>query len=328
MNLLVTGALGFVGVNLVRSLATQPGIHVTAADLHAPDPVTTRFLAPVADRVTLARLDVTDRVAVHTLVAAAQTTHIVHAAAITPDRVQEQRVPTTIVDVNLGGAINVLDAALVHGHVQRTLLLSSSGVYAGAASGDLSPQGEEDDLVSDSLYASTKRCVELIAARYAAASSKSIAALRLGPMYGPLERVSPSRRRTTPIRQLAEAWRVGQAVTVAGAAVTRDWTYAADVAAAVLAALRASHLAHTVYNLSCGRAYAFGEVVEVFAARGLQVMWTEDIDGADIAMQPHQVRRPLDITRLQHDVGFAPRYSLTVGIDALLAALADEGYRE
>lgn len=324
MNLLITGALGFVGVNLVRVLAADQNIHVTAADLRAPDAVTARFLAPVAHRVTFAPLDVTDRAAVHALVSARRTTHIVHAAAVTPDVTQERATPTAIVDVNLGGAINILDATVHQLSVRRTLVLSSSGVYAPASPGDLTPQAEDDELAMDSLYASTKHSAELLAARYAAASGKSMAALRLGPMVGPLERTSPTRQRVTPVRQLAEAWRDARAVTVAGPDVSRDWTYADDVAGAVLALLRAAPLRHSVYNVSGGRAYSFRSVVDAFVRRGLQATWTEQPDQADIAMRAHQVRRPLGITRLQQDAGFVPAYDLQAGVDALLAALRDE----
>ena len=61
MKILITGALGFVGINLVRALAAKPGVTVIAADLHAPDREIDQFLAPVRQAVQHRLLDVTDR---------------------------------------------------------------------------------------------------------------------------------------------------------------------------------------------------------------------------------------------------------------------------
>jgi nucleoside-diphosphate-sugar epimerase len=83
MKILVTGGLGFVGINLVRSLAESPENQVVAADLLPLTADCARFLAPVAARVTAAHLDVRQAGALGALVQAEAITHIVHAAAIT-----------------------------------------------------------------------------------------------------------------------------------------------------------------------------------------------------------------------------------------------------
>jgi nucleoside-diphosphate-sugar epimerase len=60
MPILVTGGLGFVGINLVRMLADE-GETVVCADLGLPDEAARRFLAPVADRVVHVAADLTAR---------------------------------------------------------------------------------------------------------------------------------------------------------------------------------------------------------------------------------------------------------------------------
>ena len=62
---------------------------------------------------------------------------------------------------------------------------------------------------------------------------RPVTAVRLGPLYGPLERPGRTRPHTTAIHQLAVALRAGQPVRVAGPDVVRDWTYVADAADAV-----------------------------------------------------------------------------------------------
>jgi len=318
MNILITGALGFVGVSLVRTLAAQEDVHVIATDVREPDAATIRFLQTVQSSVDIQLLDVTDRTAVHDLFAARPITHVLHAAALTPTRVQERERSTQIVDVNLGGAVNVLDAARQTDSVERVLTVSSSGVYGGLDNSfsDASAQTklETDPLALDKLYGITKYSVERLAWRYGQLHGKPVTSVRLGPIYGPLERPSQSRPRISVIGQLLTAWREGRSVTVAGPTARRDWTHAADVAGAIDALFRAPQWRYDVYNVSCGVAVSLREVVDGFVQRGLSVEWIDEVERADIAMTPGQERLPLDITRLQEDAGFAPRYDVAAGV--------------
>jgi nucleoside-diphosphate-sugar epimerase len=318
MRVMVTGGAGFFGANLVRCLAATAGAEVVVcADLALPDEVTTRYLKLVAERVRAVQLDVTDRTAYIRLVSDLSVTHLVHAAAITPDDAQERSQPDAVVDINLGGSTNALAALAACPGLERLLLVSSSGVYGAAEAGKqvfAAPLSQREDgpLHLDSLYA------ELLGERYAAIVGRPVAAVRLGPLYGDLERTGRTRPHTTAIHQLAEALKTGHAVRVAGPEIVRDWTYVADAADAVSALLQAPQWSHPVYNVSCGVGYPFRQAVDAFIAHGLRATWVTSADEADVAMRPSQARTPLDITRLREDTGFAPRYDLTAGIGAYL----------
>jgi UDP-glucuronate 4-epimerase len=324
MRVMVTGGAGFFGANLVRCLAASADVEeVVCADLALPDEVTARHLAPVAERVRAVQLDVTDRTAFIRLVGNLSIAHLVHAAAITPDDAQERAQPDAVVDINLGGSTNALAALAACPGLERLLLVSSSGVYGAAetsvgASAAPRSQSEDGPLRLSSLYAVTKRCAELLGERYAAISGRPVTAVRLGPLYGDLERPGRTRPHTTAIHQLAMALRAGQPVRVAGPDVVRDWTYVVDAAVAVGALLQASHWSHPVYNVSCGVGHPFRQAVEAFVEYGLRAAWVTSAEEADIAMRPSQARTPLDITRLRRDTGFVPRYDLAAGIDAYL----------
>jgi nucleoside-diphosphate-sugar epimerase len=317
MHLLLTGAFGFVGLNLLRGLASQPDVTIAAADVRSPDPSALAFLAPVLQRLRVLRLDVTDRAAVQAAVAAEAPTHILHAAALTPTRDQEAAAPAAIVDVNLGGALNVLEAVRHAPQVERVLLVSSSGVYGAPPPGAGPVQGEEGPLALGSLYAMTKVSAELLAARYRQLSNQWIASLRLSAIYGPMEEPSASRPQISQVGALLQALRAKRPVKVAGPDVCRDWTYADDIAGAVWALFTAERWRYDIYNVSCGRAVSFQTVVETFVQHGLAAEWVENVAGADIAMHPDQARLPLDISRLREDTGFTPQLDFAKGIARL-----------
>jgi UDP-glucose 4-epimerase len=320
MRILVTGGAGFVGTHLVAALAAMADTAVVAADVAPWDAAADRFLAPVRTRVTFANLDVLDAAAMARLVRQERITHIVHAAAITVADAQERARASEIVRVNLIGAYNVLNLAMESETVTRVLLISSSGVYAVPQGKRSHPQCETDPLDLANLYAITKYSSELLAARYAQLSGKLMASVRLPAVYGPLERPRSSRPSTSALRRLMDALHARRAVVVAGPRVARDWTYTADVGAAVAALLRAPRWRHTVYNVSCGQSTPFADVVAAFAERGLAATWTKDAGQADVAMRPQQRRAALDIARLCADTDFLPQYDIRSGIAAWLVS--------
>lgn len=301
---LVTGGLGFVGISLGKALAALPHATVILADLAEPTGEMEAFLAPERDRLGFARLDVTDREALRRLVTETGATHLVHAAAITASPAQEAARPTLVVDVNLGGAVNLLDAALTSPRVERVVMVSSSGVYAPPS--QPGPLDEDHPLDRGNLYSVTKRSAELLTERYAAISGKPMISVRLASVYGPMEQPKSSRTHVSLVQRLADAARSGQPVPLYGPQVSRDWIHAADVGAAVGRLLTAPRLSHTVYNISSGVSTTFGELADLFVPHGLRPLWVERPEAAQIAQVGDHARTALSITRLLTDTGMTP----------------------
>ncbi len=314
MNILVSGGLGFVGINLIRDLAQIPSVNVIAADIHEPSASQQAVLRSAGPRARFALLDVRDREAYRQLVAGASITHIVHAAAITPSEALERAQAPLVTDVNLVGSLNALAVGFEQAEVQRVLLASSSGVYAFPGSEGSAPQPESGPLELNNLYAITKYAAELVAERYAALSQKMMAAVRLGSVYGPFEQPSQSRQHVSQVQRMADALQSGRKLRLYGPDISRDWVYSADVARAVYALLTAPRWNYPAYNVGTGAAVPFREIADSFQQLGLQVEWVSDPTEADIAMLEGSRRAALRIDRLQADTGFQPKYSFAEGL--------------
>lgn len=302
MIVLVTGASGFVGMNLLLHLAVaHPDARLVACDLSP--------LQSSIEGVAYHKLDVSDRVACLRLLDLIRPTHVVHAAAVTPS--VEGRID---VSVNLHGTRHMVAAALAVGTVLRFLFLSSSGVYEHTR--DDRPCDEEHPLLLDSPYAFYKREAELHGLQYGQGLDFVVG--RVGPVYGPYETPRTTRPVVSLIGCLADALIDGRGLTIAGDDSCRDWTYASDVSAGLDLLLTAKTLRHRIYNVSCGVAVRARTIIAAFVERDLHVTWVEDHGRADLVLAPKQDRKPLDITRLRNDTNFHPAYDLQSGLNDLI----------
>ncbi len=317
MTILVTGASGFLGVNLIRHLATtHPLSAIVAADCHGPSHQDQAAIEAAAGRVTFETLDVCDALACREVLERTRPTHVLHAAAVTLSDKTTAAIDRTWA-VNLHGTIHLLEAVIAMKSVQRCVVLSSSGVYSQPE--DEVPCNEDHSLDLSSTYASSKREVELRLPALEAAAGFPIVAARVGPAYGPLERQRPSRPRVSLVQQLLGCLIERRPAVIAGSDVFRDWTHAADIAAALDGLLFSPLLRHRIYNVSSGLPVSARDLISLFAERGLQVRWTSSVEEAAIVLDPQDSRKPLVTARLQQDTGFHPGFTMRAGLADLIA---------
>ena len=297
---LVTGANGFVGLNLVQQLALR-GVQVLATSRRPPD-----SLGAVAEGapVEWVLCDVTDRNALIDLVQTRGVTRIVHAAAVTPNQHTEQYDPTGVVDVNLGGTLNALEAART-GQVKRFLFVSSSVLYRGLQI-EHGAAREEDALPPTNLYGLCKDACERLCQQYRALCSFSTISVRLGTAFGPWERASHSRTRLSAIAQLV-TWALEnpeQPLKAQGLQVVRDYVYVVDACAALAELALLSKPRWNIYNLSSDVAYSLVEVLKAIQVYipGFRWRHTEGSEQADFSFTAADTRVPLDMSRLRTDL--------------------------
>jgi UDP-glucose 4-epimerase len=230
MRALVTGGAGFIGSHVVEALLDR-GAEVAVLD----DLSTGRrenLNGAIATGAELVEADVTDPAAVSGLIAARPPGVIFHLAAQIDVRVSISD-PAFDVRVNVGGTINVLEAARQAG-VGRIVFASTGGAIYGEGRDRDPPLDERADCVPDAPYGQSKYAAEGYLSLYERLYGLSTISLRLGNVYGP---------RQDPLGEagvvaiFCGALLDGRTPRVFGdGQQTRDYVYVADIVEAMLAA--------------------------------------------------------------------------------------------
>lgn len=293
-SVLVTGASGFLGRHLVDALRAA-GVDV----IGAADTVGDFF-------------DVTDPHQVHQVFARFQPEAVVHLGGVSGPMVSRER-PWSIVDVNIGGTANLLEAARITG-TRRFVLASSNAVY-GDNPGPLDEQVTV--LKPSSVYGATKVAAEHLVAVYGSRYGLSTCSLRICAVYGP--------GRSTHciigsfIRD-ALACRVSRVPF--GADLVRQYVYIDDVVRSVLGAVTAGpELDGQSINVSGGEVLLVGEIADIVTGL-LPEARIEFGHGPD--PDDDDIQGPFVLTRAKELLGFEPLVGLREGISRYVLHLRDD----
>lgn len=307
---LVTGAAGFVTLNVVRALAAR-GHEVVAFDRRPPDDAA-RSYAGSSVRWVVGDVREADVLGRAFKTSAAEV--VVHGAAVTATTPEwERERAADVLGVNVLGTINTLGAAHAAG-VRRAIVVSSASAIGPRESGEsFIPEGAP--AAPRDLYGISKRTLEMVAERLAALHSLPVVSVRLSQPYGPMERPSPDRAALSPIAEWITAAQEGRFLTTPSLEITKDWIYVDDVAEAFARLVEARELRHTLYNLGLGESVSVGQVME-----HIRRAWPR----IEVSVMPNwrpnpnlagdRLRPPLAMTRLAEDVGFRPQFSIERGI--------------
>lgn len=326
MTILITGA-GLIGCRTAALLAAR-GDRVLLLDLR-PDPALVASALPL-DRVTLVALDVRDRAGLQRLCEQHRVRAIVHTAAALSLAIREA--PALAADVNLGGTVNLLEAAVACGVPRFVLASSTTVVYPAFRRAHPAPLDEDFAFhaVSErpgSLYAASKLAAEHFAQLYADRAGFQLAVLRYSAVLG----LWAGPNRSVPGRLLAQL--LGQGALDGEVRIDDplllwsggdDFIDARDVAAANVAALDAPSLPGRVYTIGSGRLDRFEDFVA--AARRVRPQLRHapvTLPATGFAGFAHVRNQPFDIGRAQRELGWAPQHDLASSMRDALAHVAD-----
>jgi nucleoside-diphosphate-sugar epimerase len=245
----VTGASGFVGANLVRHLAS------TGDDVHLLlRPQSKAWRLDGFSAYQRHDIDLSDTAALTALFNELRPDAVLHLAAY--GAYASQADVRFAVRTNVESAIALMEAARAAG-VARFLNAGSSSEYGYK---DHAPD-EYEAVAPNSLYAVTKVAATNYGRYLAASAGFHVTTLRLYSVYGPFE--EPTRLIPTLIVRGAD----GTLPPLVSPATARDYIYVDDVVAA-FAAIRAADIPPgNVYNVGSGRQTSIAEVVALVRDR-------------------------------------------------------------
>jgi GDP-4-dehydro-6-deoxy-D-mannose reductase len=279
MRVLITGIEGFVGGHLEARLGAL-GHEVWGATLDEPPP----------DRERWIRCDVRDLSAARQALRVSGADALVHLAA--RSSVAESHLdPLGAYATNLGGALNVLEAARLAALAGPVLLVGSGEVYGNANSS--SPLREDVPLRPLSAYAGAKAAQEILGAQYARVYGLQVVLTRSFAHTGPGQ---DSRFVLAGFaRQLAHIRRSGSRgeVRAGNLSSVRDYLDVRDVARAYALLLERGE-SGAVLNVCSGQGFALRDYLDEMI----------EISGAEVAVRedPHLFRE-VEIERLVGDPG-------------------------
>lgn len=295
----VAGAAGFLGTNLVAALAAR-GAKVRGI-LHTAN----AKLAPPGVEWVRADLTVTDEARR----ALRGMEMVFHCAANTSGAAVMHATPTVHVTENAVMNARLFEAAMLE-MVERFLFVSSSVVYPPVDDPVVEARGFEDDPFP--LYFGVgwmKRHTEKLGAWYASRFGMKVALVRPSNVYGPWDKLDPQTSHVLPALIRRAVAREDPFVVWGDGTAERDFIYVDDMVEALLLAMHRVTDAKPV-NFATGSLVTIRQSVElILSITGHMVTPTFD------ASKPMTIpRRCLDLTRSREVLGYSATVSLEEGL--------------
>lgn len=300
--IIVTGGSGFIGSHICNLLSEQ-GHSVRIIDIAPP---------PMGVHAEFVRASVLDLPRLQRLVAGADA--IVHLAALV-DVQASMADPYSDFSVNVGGTINVLEAAR-HNGVEKVAYASSAAVYGNPQE---VPINEEHPAAPLSPYGLSKLTAERYVLLYNSLYGMKNTSLRLFNVFGKGQSAfSPY---SGVITKFADAISEGRQPVIFGhGEQTRDFVHVDDVAAAFCMALD-SQGSDSPLNIGSGKETAILDLLEKMCSAAGKAPNPEFRSSrkGDIA------RSCADISLARGKIGYRPRMDLESGLKELVAESKGNG---
>jgi len=296
MNLLITGAAGFLGSNLANRL-TREGHHVRGLDdLSTGDPQV------LNGEVHFTRGDVNDRPKLWTLLQEVDCVYHLAARVSVPESIIYPREYNA---ANVGGTVSLMEAMRDVG-VRRVVFISSGAVY-----GDQQDQPVRETAIPypRSPYAVSKLAAEFYVRTIGDLWGIETVSLRVFNAYGPGQHLPPSHPPVIP-NFLRQAIRGGTLVVHGDGSQTRDYVFIDDVVSAMIAAATAPGLDNQVINIGSGSETSVRELVRLIletVISQVEVMYNPRND-------PGVSRLCADISLAREKLGYQPSIALADGL--------------
>lgn len=321
-NILVTGAAGFIGFHLSKSLLSD-GYHVFGID-NLNDYYDVRIkqdrLAQLndCDRFNFFKIDLIDLENLDNIFRENEIDTVVNLAAQAGVRYSLVN-PQAYISANIVGFVNILECCRHH-KIKHLVFASSSSVYGANTKMPFSVHHNVDHPVS--LYAASKKSNELMAHTYSHLFDLPCTGLRFFTVYGPWGRPDMA------LFLFTKAILEGNPIKVFNhGKMQRDFTYIDDIVEGVIRVINHIPVPNANWNgddPDPGNSYKRYKIYNI--GNNSPVQLSEFIEEIESALGKKAVKRYMDlqpgdvpatfadIDDLISDIGFKPSTPLSVGI--------------
>lgn len=311
MNVLVTGAAGFIGFHLSKKLLEEGATVVgfdNINDYYDPALKYSRLeILNGFDGFTFIKGNLADKEAVDALFTEHKPDIVVNLAAQAGVRYSIDN-PAAYIESNIVGFFNILEACR-HNGVSHLLYASSSSVYGNQKKTPFSTDDNVDSPIS--LYAATKKSNELMAFTYSHLYGIPATGLRFFTVYGPYGRPDMAYFGFTNKIMKGEPIKIFN-----NGDMYRDFTYVDDIVRGIMNMLEhppkadANGDRHKVYNIGNNKPEKlmyFIETLEKCIGRAAEKEY--------LPMQPGDVYQTYaDVSELIADFDFKPSTTIEEGL--------------
>jgi UDP-glucose 4-epimerase len=301
---LVTGGLGFIGLNISRRLL-ELGATVTVLDNFMPTDVS-KSLAKFLGHIKVAVADIRDEEKVERVV---RDQEVIFNLAGKSGAADSNKTPLNDLDINCRGHLTVLEACRVFNPGVTIVFPSSRLVYGKPL---YLPVDEKHPLDPHSIYAAHKLAVENYHLIYGNLYGLKATVLRISNPYGPFQ--AGEGRAYGIANSFIQAAVSGRPITLFGdGSQQRDYLYIDDLVEALLSAACLPGSRGRIYNIGDGQGTSLLDLAEMAvreAGRGeiVRVPWPEEyraIETGDYLS---------DISLARSELGWSPGTDIREGI--------------
>ena len=305
MNILITGAAGFIGSHASEYFLSKGNTVVGLDNLDDFYPIHFKELNLAGlkqnPRFHFYQADIRDEKRLDEIFSKEDIHLVLHLAAKAGVRPSIENI-TAYYDVNVNGSISLLEAMRKH-QVRKLLFASSSSVYGNNQKVPFSESDRVDDPISP--YASTKKSGELLCHVYTHLYGFDITCLRFFTVFGPRQRPDLAIHKFTRLIDL------GESIPFFGDGNTaRDYTYIDDIVNGISCA--ANNISgYKIFNLGESRTITLQHLVETIEkAVGKPAILSR------LPMQQGDVNITFaDTRKARAEIGYNPQFDLETGIN-------------
>ena len=154
--------------------------------------------------------------------------------------------PSTYIENNIKGFLNLLDILKSHDSLKTLFYASSSSIYGSNEKMPFKEIHNTDNPLA--IYGVSKKTNELMASAYSYLYKMNIVGLRFFTVYGPWGRPDMA------LFKFIEAIKSGKKIEVFNSGkMTRDFTYIDDIVEAIYRLIKSKNTSHEIYNIGRGK---------------------------------------------------------------------------